>query len=322
MFDDDDMLLDDDMDSIMKEMTDDDFEPTVNIQNRNSNNQILSNQLANGNPYNGSHLINSGQNVKTSNNQNDFGLENRGQMRSSSSSYNQKPEFGSNAASVLTSEELVAMEFEDDLDFPPEDFITSPTNTSKQSTNQNMNNTANRGTSAKNSKIKDVGEGLVNNVVKHENREPKSQINTNRQVNTNETDFKSSVTIATGSRQPVLNNFDRTVNIPNKGVNLSVESQNQISKFGTANQGKRKTDSASKLGLSKIKTEHDRKVGGTDSSAAGDKPCQRSIQSFFTPNNQESVQSLKEEKVDKSRQHTSLQSQKEINGTGRISDVI
>lgn len=298
-----DELLDDDMDSLMQEMTDDDFE--TNYQNRNSNNQVLSNnQSAYQNPNtSGSRQVTAVQNksMKSSNSRSDAGIASRIQMTSSSVSANQTSARAPGTRAVLTSEDLVAMEFEDDMDFPSDDFMTSST-VSFQQSNQNSNNPSVAGASAKNSNNKtqshfikqNFGEKKSNAGMECQVSNSSSYMNPNKQTISSESGkANSSINLMDGSQPVMLNNVDMTVNISNKGVNLSIKSRNQVSKSGASNEANRNTDS--KLGLSKIKSEaKNREVGGTVSSNIGGQSRQSSIQSFLTPNKEKTEQPVKE----------------------------
>ncbi|XP_053377406.1 recQ-mediated genome instability protein 1-like [Mercenaria mercenaria] len=300
-----DEFMDDDMDGIMEEMTDEDFGPAVNMQNRNSNQNFTNSGTTNQNAYSNSrqHGRIQNNNIKVSNSQRNKGMENRGKVETSSVLTDPASARVSNRNSVLTNEDLVAMEFEDDMDFPPmdDDFMTSPNTGVSQHTNQSLNNVGNRlNANNRNNQISSHTNvqnvtGKINNSSTRQNSNMNSHTNPSTVSNTSHSaSSNSSINLMDGSRPVVLNNVDMTVNISNKGVNWSITSRTQDS-AKTAATAPVNRSTNTKLCLPKTETE--RKTDAIGSSATIHRQQQSSIESFLTPNKkvpQEQVQTLRE----------------------------
>lgn len=253
-----DAFLDDDMEDLMEQMDTDVFQQpqTQNVQNSNSNQFVTNNTTTfNQNTNKRSSLSvqtrNSG--VKTSYSQRTNNMCNRNEENSSYKLSNQIPGKVSHGNSMLLDDDLVAMEFEDDMDFPPMDdeFMTSSDTHNATSKHSSDNSSVS------------VSSNLGNNF-----RSPCDPIV-----------LKSSVNQMNNPPSCISHSVGMT-----ERTNVSAISRKSESDISNVILPGDKISAKTKLSLAKLKTEATGRSSAGTPSAKSLKVQQRSIENFLTPN--------------------------------------
>lgn len=298
-FSDYDAFLDDDIDGLMEEMTEDDFghqhnmlnsncthstsdnrgvnQITSNMQNRNSAHVVTKAVNGRSNQHGSSKL----SNIKTSGSQRNNGIHENIDIKNSTTQIRPPSELShqmlprSSGGHIIHNDDLVGMDFQNEMDDDCTTFMTSPSNYSKS--RQILNK---------------APINIPRNQNITNNRDANNENGSNNQKVGPTTN--SSLNLMTCSRPVILSDADMTLDIASKGVHVSTTSRNPVTAKTTIttsiNRNSVKPLSGS---LIKVKTETSMKSKpGTDLEQRCMKNQQGMMESFFTPNK---IQKMKHE---------------------------